>query len=225
MRHFEGRSIHINSPCVLKPLNVLGASHRRLYVQLLLGTRRPTKTTESACRVSLINHVKKAFPWQSFTRGFVCCVFGSDIFVLIASVPVVAVRNQGNVLATSLRSLRFLQILRMLRMDRRGGTWKLLGSAIYAHSKVGVDPSTLPASWRVSILKEVAGKHNYGNVHFSGRSRLSLWDDWKCLKYRVKCSEALTWAEDVKKLNWKRLESLWEFAGTDSDLKVASGGH
>lgn len=62
----------------------------------------------------------------------------SDIFVLIASVPVVAVRNQGNVLATSLRSLRFLQILRMLRMDRRGGTWKLLGSAIYAHSKVGV---------------------------------------------------------------------------------------
>lgn len=57
--------------------------------------------------------------------------------MLIASVPVVAVRNQGNVLATSLRSLRFLQILRMLRMDRRGGTWKLLGSAIYAHSKVG----------------------------------------------------------------------------------------
>lgn len=59
-----------------------------------------------------------------------------DIFVLIASVPVVALGNQGNVLATSLRSLRFLQILRMLRMDRRGGTWKLLGSAIYAHSKV-----------------------------------------------------------------------------------------
>lgn len=56
--------------------------------------------------------------------------------MLIASVPVVAVGNQGNVLATSLRSLRFLQILRMLRMDRRGGTWKLLGSAICAHSKV-----------------------------------------------------------------------------------------
>lgn len=65
----------------------------------------------------------------------------SDIFVLIASVPVVAVRNQGNVLATSLRSLRFLQILRMLRMDRRGGTWKLLGSAIYAHSKVRTPPT------------------------------------------------------------------------------------
>lgn len=71
--------------------------------------------------------------------------------MLIASVPVVAVRNQGNVLATSLRSLRFLQILRMLRMDRRGGTWKLLGSAIYAHSKVGVDPSTLPASCSMKL--------------------------------------------------------------------------
>lgn len=72
-----------------------------------------------------------------------------DIFVLIASVPVVAVGNQGNVLATSLRSLRFLQILRMLRMDRRGGTWKLLGSAICAHSKVGAtgSPETTWASY------------------------------------------------------------------------------
>ncbi|CAB1325672.1 unnamed protein product, partial [Coregonus sp. 'balchen'] len=52
-----------------------------------------------------------------FARKPLCIL---DIFVLIASVPVVAVRNQGNVLATSLRSLRFLQILRMLRMDRHG---------------------------------------------------------------------------------------------------------
>ena len=45
---------------------------------------------------------------------------------------------KGNIFATSaLRSLRFLQILRMVRMDRRGGTWKLLGSVVYAHSKVG----------------------------------------------------------------------------------------
>ncbi|GAB0181527.1 potassium voltage-gated channel subfamily KQT member 3 [Grus japonensis] len=70
----------------------------------------------------------------------------ADIFVLIASVPVVAVGNQGNVLATSLRSLRFLQILRMLRMDRRGGTWKLLGSAICAHSK------ELITAWYIGFL-------------------------------------------------------------------------
>ncbi|XP_064410507.1 potassium voltage-gated channel subfamily KQT member 3 [Latimeria chalumnae] len=69
-----------------------------------------------------------------------------DILVLVASVPVVAVGNQGNVLATSLRSLRFLQILRMLRMDRRGGTWKLLGSAIVSHSK------ELITAWYIGFL-------------------------------------------------------------------------
>lgn len=35
----------------------------------------------------------------------------------------------------------FLQILRMVRMDRRGGTWKLLGSVVYAHRQVGIIPS------------------------------------------------------------------------------------
>lgn len=61
----------------------------------------------------------------------------ADIMVLVASIAVLAAGSQGNVFATSaLRSLRFLQILRMIRMDRRGGTWKLLGSVVYAHSKV-----------------------------------------------------------------------------------------
>ncbi|XP_022243796.1 potassium voltage-gated channel subfamily KQT member 5-like [Limulus polyphemus] len=42
--------------------------------------------------------------------------------------------SSGQVFATSaLRGLRFFQILRMVRMDRRGGTWKLLGSVVYAH--------------------------------------------------------------------------------------------
>lgn len=40
------------------------------------------------------------------------------------------------VAASALRGLRFFQILRMVRMDRRGGTWKLLGSVIYAHRQV-----------------------------------------------------------------------------------------
>ena len=35
--------------------------------------------------------------------------------------------------ASALRGLRFFQILRMVRMDRRGGTWKLLGTVVYAH--------------------------------------------------------------------------------------------
>lgn len=64
-----------------------------------------------------------------------------DFIVFIASVAVIAAGTQGNIFATSaLRSMRFLQILRMVRMDRRGGTWKLLGSVVYAHSKVGGGP-------------------------------------------------------------------------------------
>lgn len=64
-------------------------------------------------------------------------VFLADFIVFVASVAVIAAGTQGNIFATSaLRSMRFLQILRMVRMDRRGGTWKLLGSVVYAHSKV-----------------------------------------------------------------------------------------
>ncbi|KAG9331187.1 hypothetical protein JZ751_019901, partial [Albula glossodonta] len=69
-----------------------------------------------------------------FARKPFCVI---DIMVLIASISVLAAGTQGNVFATSaIRSLRFLQILRMIRMDRRGGTWKLLGSVVYAHSKL-----------------------------------------------------------------------------------------
>ncbi|XP_036402399.1 potassium voltage-gated channel subfamily KQT member 5 [Megalops cyprinoides] len=85
--------------------------------------------------------------WQGrlrFARKPFCVI---DIIVLIASVAVVSVGSQGNIFATSaLRSLRFLQILRMVRMDRRGGTWKLLGSVVYAHSK------ELVTAWYIGFL-------------------------------------------------------------------------
>nr|XP_032622217.1 potassium voltage-gated channel subfamily KQT member 2 isoform X8 [Chelonoidis abingdonii] len=79
-----------------------------------------------------------------FARKPFCII---DIMVLIASIAVLAAGSQGNVFATSaLRSLRFLQILRMIRMDRRGGTWKLLGSVVYAHSK------ELITAWYIGFL-------------------------------------------------------------------------
>uniref|UniRef100_H2TIR0 Potassium voltage-gated channel, KQT-like subfamily, member 2a n=1 Tax=Takifugu rubripes TaxID=31033 RepID=H2TIR0_TAKRU len=79
-----------------------------------------------------------------FARKPFCVI---DIMVLIASVSVLAAGSQGNIFATSaIRSLRFLQILRMLRMDRRGGTWKLLGSVVYAHSK------ELITAWYIGFL-------------------------------------------------------------------------
>ncbi|XP_057197838.1 potassium voltage-gated channel subfamily KQT member 5 isoform X3 [Triplophysa rosa] len=85
--------------------------------------------------------------WQGrlrFSRKPFCII---DIIVLIASIGVVSAGSQGNILATSaLRSLRFLQILRMVRMDRRGGTWKLLGSVVYAHSK------ELVTAWYIGFL-------------------------------------------------------------------------
>ena len=54
-----------------------------------------------------------------------------DIIVITASIGVMVIKSGGQVFAASaLRGLRFFQILRMARMDRRGGTWKLLGSVV-----------------------------------------------------------------------------------------------
>nr|QQY02580.1 potassium voltage-gated channel subfamily KQT member 1 [Cryptocotyle lingua] len=57
-----------------------------------------------------------------------------DFVVIVASVVILAVDNNGNMFAASaLRGLRFFQILRMIRMDRRGGSFKLLASVVWAH--------------------------------------------------------------------------------------------
>ncbi|XP_028317639.1 potassium voltage-gated channel subfamily KQT member 4 isoform X10 [Gouania willdenowi] len=85
--------------------------------------------------------------WQGrlrFARKPFCVI---DFIVFVASMAVIAAGTQGNIFATSaLRSMRFLQILRMVRMDRRGGTWKLLGSVVYAHSK------ELITAWYIGFL-------------------------------------------------------------------------
>ncbi|XP_044021074.1 potassium voltage-gated channel subfamily KQT member 1-like isoform X3 [Aphidius gifuensis] len=66
-----------------------------------------------------------------FLRRPFCII---DMITIMASIVVLAMRSSGQVFAASaLRGLRFFQILRMVRMDRRGGTWKLLGSVVYAH--------------------------------------------------------------------------------------------
>ncbi|CAJ0955247.1 unnamed protein product, partial [Mesorhabditis belari] len=57
-----------------------------------------------------------------------------DIIVIVASIIVLVIGATGQVFAASaIRGLRFFQILRMLRIDRRAGTWKLLGSVVWAH--------------------------------------------------------------------------------------------
>ncbi|XP_050313144.1 potassium voltage-gated channel subfamily KQT member 1 [Anthonomus grandis grandis] len=93
------------------------------FVELIL------RTWSSGCRSryqGLIGRLK-------FLRRPFCVI---DIITIGASIVVLALtmKSGGQVLAASaLRGLRFFQILRMVRMDRRGGTWKLLGSVVYAH--------------------------------------------------------------------------------------------
>ena len=67
-------------------------------------------------------------------------IFGgyvSDLVVISASIVILCLGSSGQVFATSaLRGLRFFQILRMVRVDRRGGSWKLLSSVVWAHRQV-----------------------------------------------------------------------------------------
>eukprot|EP00095_Tigriopus_kingsejongensis_P001269 maker-scaffold149_size310270-snap-gene-1.9 protein:Tk01269 transcript:maker-scaffold149_size310270-snap-gene-1.9-mRNA-1 annotation:"hypothetical protein KGM_04614" len=65
-----------------------------------------------------------------FIRSPFCII---DIITICASVVVLSSPDGQMFAASALRGLRFFQILRMVRMDRRGGTWKLLGSVVYAH--------------------------------------------------------------------------------------------
>ncbi|XP_017473578.1 PREDICTED: potassium voltage-gated channel subfamily KQT member 4-like [Rhagoletis zephyria] len=66
-----------------------------------------------------------------FMTGTFCII---DLITITASVIALCQGAPRREFAVStLRVLRFFQILRMLRMDRRGGSWKLLGSVVYAH--------------------------------------------------------------------------------------------
>lgn len=117
-----------------------------------------------------INHINRLLTKKKFSKcgvpvwcfSFLCFCFlflsscsshYADFIVFVASLAVIAAGTQGNIFATSaLRSMRFLQILRMVRMDRRGGTWKLLGSVVYAHSKVTAAHTLIHQRTFVSIL-------------------------------------------------------------------------
>lgn len=63
--------------------------------------------------------------------------FTPDIILILASVSTLAVGyTQEHFYQAVLGGLRFFQILRMVRMDRKGSTWKLLGSVVWAHRQV-----------------------------------------------------------------------------------------
>lgn len=72
-----------------------------------------------------------------FMRNVFCIL---DLTVIIASIVLTIIAtNQNrhkNFAAAAFRGLRFFQILRMLRVDRRAGTWRLLGTVVWAHRQV-----------------------------------------------------------------------------------------
>lgn len=79
--------------------------------------------------------------------------------------------TSGQVFATSaLRGLRFFQILRMVRMDRRGGTWKLLGSVVYAHRQVST-PTDRPTDQQQRVARPVRSAHSCARVSQSVKHR------------------------------------------------------
>jgi len=66
-------------------------------------------------------------------------MWNADLIVVVVSLVLLCIGNSGQPIATStLRGLRFVQILRMVRLDRRGGSWKLLGSVVWAHRQVAI---------------------------------------------------------------------------------------
>ncbi|KAG2467240.1 KCNQ5 protein, partial [Polypterus senegalus] len=142
--------------------------------------------------------------WQGrlrFARKPFCVI---DIIVLIASVAVVSAGSQGNIFATSaLRSLRFLQILRMVRMDRRGGTWKLLGSVVYAHSK------ELVTAWYIGFLVLIFSSflvylvEKEANAQFSTYADALWWGTcvWRSYAADENSVSIATWKPHLKALH------------------------
>ena len=62
-----------------------------------------------------------------------------DFIVLVGSIINFIIGSHKGVFAAStLRSIRILQIVRMIRVDRRGGTWKLLGSGLVSFISIAI---------------------------------------------------------------------------------------
>lgn len=101
------------------------------------GTIKVPEATVLYHRQVLLNTHKMFHKISNFIFCILFVCLNSDVITIGASIIVIGMGTSGQVFATSaLRGLRFFQILRMVRMDRRGGTWKLLGSVVYAHRQV-----------------------------------------------------------------------------------------
>ena len=96
-----------------------------ILIVLWFSAELVVRSWSAGCRSRYQGWVGRA----KFFKSPFCMI---DIVTIAASVIILSNGNQVYA-ASALRGLRFFQILRMVRMDRRGGTWKLLGSVVYAH--------------------------------------------------------------------------------------------
>lgn len=106
-----------------------------------------------------------------------------DMVVIVASVFVLVLGAGNPVFAAStLRGLRFFQILRMVRMDRRGGSWKLLGSVVWAHRQVRVWVKIFNENfmtwwfsiYRLKFLKKSVKPKNHIKQLFNVRTKIDM---------------------------------------------------
>ena len=97
-----------------------------IVVVLWFGLELLARLWSSGCR----SRYQGVIGRMKFIKSPFCVI---DIVTICASMIVLSSKDNQMYAASALRGLRFFQILRMVRMDRRGGTWKLLGSVVYAH--------------------------------------------------------------------------------------------
>ena len=97
-----------------------------IVVVLWFGMELVIRLWSSGCR----SRYQGVMGRMKFIKSPFCVI---DIVTICASMIVLSGKSDQMYAASALRGLRFFQILRMVRMDRRGGTWKLLGSVVYAH--------------------------------------------------------------------------------------------
>ena len=100
--------------------------HLEIVVLLWFGCELAARLWSSGCR----SRYQGCIGRLKFLKSPFCVI---DVVTICASVVVLSGSGEQMYAASALRGLRFFQILRMVRMDRRGGTWKLLGSVVYAH--------------------------------------------------------------------------------------------
>ncbi|XP_072021332.1 potassium voltage-gated channel subfamily KQT member 1-like [Amphiura filiformis] len=138
-------------------------------IVVVLSVECVLRVWSAGCRSRYQGHYGRL----QFIRRPLCIL---DIVVVIASSLIIIVgSDKAMFLHAAFRGLRFLQILRMVRLDRRGNTWKLLGSVVWAHRQ------ELLTTWYIGFLALISVSflvytlENEGNPEDYGTLPDAMW--------------------------------------------------